>query len=640
MKRKIILSLLAVFVLFTAGAVIAMLYMTQTTAALSRLIELHQIERIRQDLVINLQIVQSDLYTAHTPRGERLDAIVNNVTTFENAANRCSSCHHSPELSMRIGEMQGYADKYKNALNYYITASADSKRIEKLKADAAAIGNKLIMLTQEMTFTASQRLQKMTSAVLIEMNRAKVILFVTLTLASLIALLVSGYLIRQVTRPVSELVNATRMIASGNLGHTISYDDKTEFGELARNFNAMSMALKEGYEKITESEWKFRTLSEFAYDWEYWINEKKEIIFMSPSCKQITGYSQEEFINNPHLICDIIHAEERNICKEHMDNFSAPQHEEIEFRIITKNGQIKWLSHVCGPIYIGDRFLGRRVSNRDITDRKRLEEQLMQSQKMESLGLLAGGIAHDFNNLLTAISGYTSMLQQELGDSDEKTRRYIQHVMNASDRAQKLTSSLLAFSRKQIMKPSIISLTDVMKNISGLMKRLIGEDIELIVTYPDTEFSVFADPHHIEQALMNLITNARDAMPSGGRLAIGASPAILEAEFTQKYGAKPGKYMMLSISDTGSGIGSRDMPHIFEPFFTTKDKDKGTGLGLSMIYGIIKQHGGFIDVYSEIGWGTTFKIYLPASDESRGNIDETSETAMPEIDFSGNETIF
>lgn len=644
MKKKIITSLFAVFLLFTSGALIAMLYITNTTASLSRLIRLHEIDHLRQDLVINVQTVQTDLYTIHTPLAHQINSIVDNVTTLDEAAKGCGSCHHSPELSKRLEELAALTESYKAALSYYITASADQKRVEKLKMDAASIGNKLLNHTQEMTFTAGRRLQRMTAEALVKINNAKIILFITLVLASVLALMVSVYLIKAITRPVNELVEAARMIASGKLGHMLSYEDNTEFGELARNFNAMSIALKEGYEniyrqqqKISESEWKFRTLSEFAYDWEYWINGDKEIVFISSSCERITGYNQEEFIQNPELLSTIIHPGDLDVCKEHMNDLSSPQHEEIEFRIVTKNGPVKWLSHVCGPIYVEDKFLGRRVSNRDITDRKMLEEQLAQSQKMESLGLLAGGIAHDFNNLLTAIIGYSSMLEHELSDN-EKTKKFIRQVLMASERAQNLTSSLLAFSRKQIMKPSTIRLSDAVNNISGLLKSLIGEDIELIITCAETESPVFADPHQVEQVIMNLVTNAKDAMPGGGRLAIGTALITLDAELSERYSAKPGVYMMVSISDTGSGIDSNDLPHIFEPFFTTKEKNKGTGLGLAMIYGIVKQHGGFIDVYSEKGWGTTFKIYLPVSEEPKGETaGATEETAG--VDFRGHETL-
>lgn len=391
-------------------------------------------------------------------------------------------------------------------------------------------------------------------------------------------------------------------------------------------------------QKLAESESKFRTLSEFAQDWEYWIKENFEIVFMSPSCERITGYTQEEFLNNPHLLCDIIYSDDKTVCKQHMDDFTAPEHEEIEFRIITKDGNVKWLSHVCGPIYVNGRFLGRRISNRDISDRKRLEEQLIQSQKMESLGLLAGGIAHDFNNLLTAITGYSSMLQQELSDSSDKVKRYIQHVLNASDKAQKLTSSLLTFSRKQIIKPSTIRLNEVIRNISEILNRLIGEDIDLRLKLADIEYPVFGDANQIEQVIMNLATNARDAMPSGGILSIETSPVLIEPAYAAKYGTKEGMYMVVSLSDTGMGIDKKDIPHIFEPFYTTKEKGKGTGLGLSMVYGIIKQHDGFINVYSEKGIGTTFKIYLPVN-YGNEDIQDMAEDNSPKLNFTGTETI-
>ncbi|MEW5745119.1 MAG: ATP-binding protein [Nitrospirota bacterium] len=391
--------------------------------------------------------------------------------------------------------------------------------------------------------------------------------------------------------------------------------------------------------KIAESEWKFRTLSEFSTDWEYWIKGNREIVYMSPSCERITGYTQEEFIGNPALLCDIVHPDDGGVYRAHMDDFHAAEHEEIEFRIITKDGQVKWLSHVCAPIYADGVFLGRSVSNRDVSDSKRLEEQLVQSQKMESLGLLAGGIAHDFNNLLTAITGYASLLSGMLGNSDEKTGRYVRHVLNASERAQRLTSSLLAFSRKQIMKPAVISLNQVIKEIAGLFKSLIGEDIELAISYSEEEFPVFADPHQIEQVLMNLITNARDAMPTGGVLAIATAAETIDDDFAMKHGVRTGRYMVLSISDTGVGIDRADLPHVFEPFFTTKGKDKGTGLGLAMVYGIVNQHGGAVAISSEKGRGTTFRISLPATEGDGEGAGCAVEAAGDETDVRGDETI-
>jgi PAS domain S-box-containing protein len=400
----------------------------------------------------------------------------------------------------------------------------------------------------------------------------------------------------------------------------------------------LTQNIKKQQQRIEESERKFRTLSEFAHDWEYWVKEDMGIVFMSPSCEHITGYTQEEFLKNPQLLCDIVYPEDKAVCHVHMKDFRAPQHEEMEFRIITKDGQVKWLSHVCGPIYVDNKFLGRRVSNRDISDRKRLEEQLIQSQKMESLGLLAGGIAHDFNNLLTAITGYSSILKESLAESSENNKKYVQHVLNAAEKAQNLTSSLLAFSRKQIIKPSVIYLNEVIKGVSDILKRLIGEDIELRLNLSDIELPVFGDANQIEQIVMNLATNARDAMPGGGILSIETAIVALNQEYVDAYGAKPGKYMMISISDTGIGIDKKDMAHIFDPFYTTKEKGKGTGLGLSMVYGIIKQHDGFVNVYSEKNIGTTFKIYIPVTADMEDIRKEIVEH-KPEHDFKGNETI-
>src|SRR3990172_6598794 len=250
MKRKIVISLFALFLFFIAGASVTILYIKNTTATLSRLISLHQIELLREGLVINLQTVQTDLYTVHTPFGKHLDSIVDHVEKLDHAAKGCSSCHHNPELTRRIKEVQHDIEEYKNALSYYITASANIKRIDKLKMDAATIGNHLLGLTQDMTFTASKRLQEMTSTALVKIKNARIILFATLTFALFLALWVSVHLTKAITHPINELVNSARVIASGNLGYKTSYQDRTEFGELANSFNTMSTAIKGEREKI------------------------------------------------------------------------------------------------------------------------------------------------------------------------------------------------------------------------------------------------------------------------------------------------------------------------------------------------------------------------------------------------------
>jgi PAS domain S-box-containing protein len=247
----------------------------------------------------------------------------------------------------------------------------------------------------------------------------------------------------------------------------------------------------------------------------------------------------------------------------------------------------------------------------DITERKRLEAQFLQAQKMEGVGQLAGGIAHDFNNLLTAITGYAEMARDSLA-SDDLIRQDLDEILKAAGRATSLTRQLLAFARKQNIEPHALNLNDLILEIDKLLRRLIGEDIELVVLPAPDLGMVKADPGQIEQVLVNLAINARHAMPGGGKLTIETRNVVLDEEEARQYlGVAPGAYIFLAISDTGVGMDPETQAHLFEPFFTTKGPGQGTGLGLATCYGIVKQHGGHISAYSELGHGTTFKIYLP-----------------------------
>jgi PAS domain S-box-containing protein len=383
---------------------------------------------------------------------------------------------------------------------------------------------------------------------------------------------------------------------------------------------------------IEENERKFRIVSEFAYDFDFWVKENGEFVFMSPSCERITGYSRSEFMEKPDLLNTIIHRDDRDAYKNHITHFRAPFCREMEFRIVARDGQERWLSHCCGPIYVNGEFLGRRASNRDVTEKKKLEGKLLHSRKMESLGHFAGGVAHDFNNVLTAIGGFTHLLGEGLGDRDEGSTECLEQISFAVKFGKNLTSNLLTFGRKQIINPTNVDLSRIIGNVSDILKALITEEINLRIDLAEDEIPIFADPYQIGQLIINLCTNAKDAMPEGGELRIKTDLLLLDKGYAGRYATiTPGTYMVLSMHDTGTGIDHETIGHVYEPFFSTKQNGKGTGLGLTIVYSIVRQHNGFIDVESEVNKGTTFKIFFPASSERDQEISVALESRQKPV---------
>jgi nitrogen-specific signal transduction histidine kinase/ActR/RegA family two-component response regulator len=273
----------------------------------------------------------------------------------------------------------------------------------------------------------------------------------------------------------------------------------------------------------------------------------------------------------------------------------------------------------------------------DVTDRLTLEREFRQAQKMEAIGRLAGGVAHDFNNLLMVISGFTQMIAEQ-ADTNEKVGKYVPQVLTAVQRATALTRQLLAFSRKQIQDLRVLDLNNVLTDFCKMLSSLIGEDVEMRVRPSSQECVVKSDKGQIEQVVMNLVVNARDAMPEGGVLTIETDRVNLDATYFQKHKAEvqPGEYIMLAITDTGMGMTESVQSHLFEPFFTTKEAGKGTGLGLSTVYGIVKQCNGYVWVYSELGKGTTFKVFFPCVS---AEVDAAAGSSIQEIETRGVETV-
>jgi PAS domain S-box-containing protein len=370
-------------------------------------------------------------------------------------------------------------------------------------------------------------------------------------------------------------------------------------------------------ELLQESEAKYLTLVERAKDGVVVVQDEA-CQFVNRAMSEITGYTTEELLGK--TLFDLVAPEDRDtIAKSYrlrMEGEKVPAFYEAKFQC--RRGLIKNVELSAAVIRYNERPADMLVI-RDITDRKRAEEeknkiqeQLLQSQKMEAIGILAGGVAHDFNNLLTTIQGYTSLAMMNIPDSDPVSRD-LNQVRQAAGRAANLTRQLLLFSRKQPMEPASVDLNDLVNNLLKMLYRLIGEDITITTALESHLWPVLADEGTIEQVIMNLAVNARDAMPNGGSLTIKTENVTLNKENSQVISeARPGQFVCILIADTGWGMDAKTVERIFEPFFTTKEAGKGTGLGLSVVYGIVKQHRGWINVYSSPGKGSVFKVYLPA----------------------------
>lgn len=460
--------------------------------------------------------------------------------------------------------------------------------------------------------------------------RSKVgIMLPLVAVGSLLMVLGIFLVLRQVVhRPIS------RMVSSIDTGETVAPTGLTEFDIIGNAVNDSIRRLREQTaaleaelvertrmeHALRESDAHIRMLLDNTEEGIFGIDLNGNCTFCNLSCLRMLGYDEEKELYGIHLH-DLIH-------HTHPDGTPYPGHEckvyeayhlgrkvhiqnEVLWRSDGTSFPVEYWSH---PVFENGRISGAVVTFLDISQRKQLEDQLIQAQKMESIGRLAGGVAHDFNNLLTPIIGYTEFLRQDLADNG-KSLAMVQQIMKAAQRSKELVQQLLSFSRKQILEMKLIDINQVINSFHGILRRIVRENIDLRLYLTQESYGIRADRNQIEQVIMNLVVNSQDAISEGGAISIETSPVLLDDEYaTLHTDVTPGRYLMLAVTDNGSGMDPATRQRIFEPFFTTKGIGKGTGLGLATVYGIVRQHSGNIWVYSEPGKGTTFKIYFPIID--------------------------
>jgi two-component system cell cycle sensor histidine kinase/response regulator CckA len=401
--------------------------------------------------------------------------------------------------------------------------------------------------------------------------------------------------------------------------------------------DSLQRALKRARSMLSSfaaSEARYRDLIENAHDIIYTQDLKGNYTSVNEAAERVMGYSREESLSM-NLI-DVVAPEDREKAQEMFaQKLSGTDASAYELEVISKDGrrvavEIRTRLNLEDGVAVSIQGIAR-----DISERKRLEAQFRQSQKMEGIGQLAGGIAHDFNNLLTVISGHSQLTMAKL-HSDDPLYRHQTAIEKAAERAAGLTRQLLAFSRKQLLKPVVLNVNAVVTDVESMLRRLIGEHIDLCAVLGSDLCNVLADRTQVEQLLINLAVNSRDAMPNGGQLLIETEEVDLDSAFVKQHpGMKPGRYILLKVRDEGIGMDQSTVARVFEPFFTTKELGKGTGLGLSTVYGIVKQSDGYVAVKSALGQGSTFSVYLPCVDEDAPTI--TVDTVSASL--RGTETI-
>lgn len=574
-----------------------------------------------------------DMQEGEHPIVNALDELELNLLTFT-----------APGLQANelMGEViKGVRDHRRLMVNYHHEMADWAKLIgefSKAKSHVLAI---LESVDHELS-GATLRVQKDMDTTL--SSTGAMVLFHSALVFIVVGFITAFFLYSSIRNPMRAIRKVIGQWGQGDLSARIDLGRLDEWHTIQQALNSMVSDLSDSYEELARrkneleiAEEKYRSIFERSVQGIYQTTLDGKFISANPAMAKIFGYdSPDRLIEGVSDIAEQIYAH-----PERRDEFvnlirSRREVKGFEIHLKSKDGQERWVSSHGKGIFNehGDLIIIEGILE-DITERKRLEEELRQAAKMQTIGELAGGVAHDFNNLLTAVMGYTDLLLQTCEDSTRRDK--LSQIRQAAERASSLTQQLLAFGRKQVLEMKLVNLNEVIEGFEEMLRRLIGEDVEIVTELSPSIGVVKADPGQIEQILMNLAVNARDAMPRGGNLTIETFEVVVDESFAALHpDLSPGLHVCLTVSDTGEGIDPSIISRVFDPFFTTKEIGVGTGLGLSTVYGIVKQHRGHVTVYSELGHGTTFKVYLP---QVEGTADHTFKAEAPHTGPQGTEVI-
>jgi two-component system sensor histidine kinase AtoS len=602
MRAKIIIGLSMFALILSLSCIYIISTIEKTTYGLERLILLHQVEILREHLLIQIKRVQSDLSLRNTRFAKGFNAMIKDVTTMRNTANTCFLCHHETDVEKRLNDLNSQIHSYQNALSRLSTIRANADRLTMEEDNTFKIGSDLITTVNDMIAMAGSKLEEKTQAALAKIRYTKIVLYVLIGVGPLISAVLAIVFIKGISKPISELLNATRKLKDGNLNYHIR-PLKDEFGELAVSFNEMSGSLKEYLSKIEESEKRYRTLFENAEEAIFILEAEGEkagkIVAANRAAAEMHGYIIDEL-----LTMNIKDLDTPETAREVPDNIKRILNGErikAEIAHLKKDGTVFPVEISAGLLELsGHKYI--LAFDRDITERKKAEEQLLRTEQMVICGEVTTGLAHEIKNPLAGIKASIELFSL-ISALPEEEKNVLKKIIGEIKRIESLLKGILNFAKPP--KPDFISV-----NVNNILETALTFSLTPSSSQQDPKGKIqivkdldghlpdiIADPMQLSQIFLNLLLNANEAMKDGGILTIKTSYNPVENS------------IFVRISDTGTGIEKKLQEQMFHPFFTTKSK--GTGLGLSITRRLTEQHNGLLTFENNPAGGATFTIKLP-----------------------------